>query len=214
MIKTLMKFNLLIIITYLGIIVIILSVLPSSGHNLVSTTSEENPNFSTYATSNDHMNAQIDKLSFSKLLIDKANEVKNVEPFLNNQTRNAGNRYEEWKKSNRKLIKDTPRYYALLQFDKYNWKVDPQWGCLDRLWWHESNWNHKAGYPEGHRAYGIPQSYPGDKMKEAGKDWRTNPETQINWGLEYINKRYGTPCKAFQFWKQEAEYGDNGYGWY
>ena len=39
-------------------------------------------------------------------------------------------------------------------------------------------------WPQG--AYGIPQSLPGRKMASHGKDWRTNPETQIRWGLSYI----------------------------
>nr|WP_210424473.1 hypothetical protein [Gephyromycinifex aptenodytis] len=46
-------------------------------------------------------------------------------------------------------------------------------------------------------AYGIPQALPGPRMASHGKDWRTNPETQIRWGLDYIQKRYGNPCKAW-----------------
>ncbi|MFC5182007.1 aggregation-promoting factor C-terminal-like domain-containing protein [Actinomadura harenae] len=69
-----------------------------------------------------------------------------------------------------------------------------QYTCLVRLWNRESHWNQKAGRPSG--AYGIPQALPGSKMRSAGKDWRTNPETQIRWGLRYIKGRYGTPCRA------------------
>ena len=32
-------------------------------------------------------------------------------------------------------------------------------------------------------AYGIPQALPGTKMATVGSDWRTNPATQIKWGL-------------------------------
>ena len=46
-------------------------------------------------------------------------------------------------------------------------------------------------------AYGIPQSLPGSKMASAGADWRTNAATQINWGLGYIDARYGSPCGAW-----------------
>lgn len=67
--------------------------------------------------------------------------------------------------------------------------------CLDTLWMRESNWNHLAMNPSS-GAYGIPQSLPGSKMASHGADWRTNPATQIAWGLDYIRGRYGTPCGA------------------
>ena len=31
----------------------------------------------------------------------------------------------------------------------------------------------------------------------AGADWRTNPATQIRWGLSYIQASYGSPCAAW-----------------
>lgn len=67
--------------------------------------------------------------------------------------------------------------------------------CLETLWQRESNWNHLAQNPSS-GAYGIPQSLPGSKMASHGADWRTNPATQISWGLSYIQGRYGTPCGA------------------
>ncbi len=74
-----------------------------------------------------------------------------------------------------------------------------QWGCLNQLWIGESDWNYKAENSSS-GAYGIPQSLPGDKMATMGGDWRTNPVTQIRWGLDYIKKSYGTPCNALDFW--------------
>jgi hypothetical protein len=71
-----------------------------------------------------------------------------------------------------------------------------QFGCLNKLWKKESGWNHRAENPSS-GAYGIPQSYPGNKMSSAGADWRTNPATQIKWGLGYIKGRYKTPCGAW-----------------
>jgi hypothetical protein len=71
-----------------------------------------------------------------------------------------------------------------------------QFGCLNKLWNKESGWNHRAENPSS-GAYGIPQSYPGSKMKSAGADWRTNPATQIEWGLGYIKGRYQSPCGAW-----------------
>src|SRR5690606_37353819 len=70
-----------------------------------------------------------------------------------------------------------------------------QFGCLNLLWNKESGWNELAENSIG--AYGIPQAYPGSKMSLEGDDWRTNPVTQINWGLGYIQDRYGTPCAAW-----------------
>jgi hypothetical protein len=71
-----------------------------------------------------------------------------------------------------------------------------QFPCLDKLWTKESGWNHRA-VNSGSGAYGIPQAYPGTKMSSVGADWRTNPATQITWGLGYIKGRYKTPCGAW-----------------
>ncbi len=59
-------------------------------------------------------------------------------------------------------------------------------------------------------ACGIPQAYPCNKMSHWGKaygvDHRTNPWPQIAWGLRYIDKRYGTPCRAWQKFKRGGGY--------
>jgi hypothetical protein len=39
---------------------------------------------------------------------------------------------------------------------------------------------------------------PGRKMASAGADWRTNPATQIRWGLGHIAGTYGGPCAAWR----------------
>lgn len=76
----------------------------------------------------------------------------------------------------------------------YKWNA-AQMTCLETLWNKESHWNFKAhNYRSG--AHGIPQALPADKMEIVAMDWRTNPITQIKWGLRYISIRYGTPCKA------------------
>ena len=80
--------------------------------------------------------------------------------------------------------------------DRYGWGSDDQWTALENLWTRESGWNYKAENPSS-GAYGIPQSLPGSKMATVGKDWRTNPETQIRWGLDYIKARYGGPKRAW-----------------
>lgn len=71
-----------------------------------------------------------------------------------------------------------------------------QWTCLNNLWTRESGWS--TGPSRYTNAYGIPQALPGSKMAKAGSDWRTNPETQIKWGLGYIKGRYGDPCSAWK----------------
>ncbi|NYD87422.1 ubiquitin-like domain-containing protein [Cellulomonas oligotrophica] len=73
---------------------------------------------------------------------------------------------------------------------------DDQFACLLALWNKESGWRWNAENASS-GAYGIPQSLPGSKMATAGADWRTNPATQIEWGLGYIAGRYGTPCGAW-----------------
>lgn len=77
-----------------------------------------------------------------------------------------------------------------------------QVGCLVALWDRESGWNELAA--NGIGAYGIPQALPGSKMESEGSDWETNPVTQIEWGLGYIEGRYGDPCGA---WGHSEENG-------
>jgi Transglycosylase SLT domain len=91
-----------------------------------------------------------------------------------------------------------------LMMEQYQWgKV--QFACLNRLWTKESNWNYKAhNYKSG--AHGIPQALPANKMALISADWRTNPVTQISWGLRYIEDRYSNPCKAWSKFKRSRFY--------
>jgi len=88
-----------------------------------------------------------------------------------------------------------PRDLARAMLAEHGWTQD-QFGCLDSLWSRESGWNPRAANPYS-SAYGIPQALPGSKMSSAGPDWQYNPETQIRWGLGYIESRYGSPCGAW-----------------
>jgi len=78
-----------------------------------------------------------------------------------------------------------------------------QWGCLDNLWMGESGWRYTAENSSS-GAYGIPQALPGSKMTSVAADWRTNPATQIKWGLQYIKSSYGTPCGAWSAWQSRS----------
>lgn len=82
---------------------------------------------------------------------------------------------------------------------------DSQFVCLNSLWTKESHWNYKAhNYRSG--AHGIAQALPAEKMSVIATDWRTNPVTQIRWGIRYITMRYDTPCKAWSKWKSHRFY--------
>lgn len=83
---------------------------------------------------------------------------------------------------------------AASMLTSYGWGAE-QMGPLVALWNKESGWNPAAYNPSG--AYGIPQALPGGKMASAGADWRTNPATQIRWGLGYIKGVYGSPAAAW-----------------
>ena len=92
-----------------------------------------------------------------------------------------------------------------LMASRFGWTSPAQFQCLVTLWNRESHWNYKA-HNGGSGAHGIPQALPGSKMRSAGSDWRTNPVTQILWGLGYVERRYSTPCGALSHFRS--------LGWY
>ena len=77
-------------------------------------------------------------------------------------------------------------YAAVLVDDK------TQMSCLSKLYGKESAWRHDA---VNGSHYGIPQGRS-IYLKTA------LPEQQIMWGLKYIDNRYGSPCKAWDFFKK------------
>jgi len=91
-----------------------------------------------------------------------------------------------------------------LALNTYQWS-DAQFDCLNKIWTKESHWNYKARNKIS-GAHGIPQALPATKMESIGTDWRTNPVTQITWGLSYIEKRYETPCRALVKFKRSNWY--------
>lgn len=102
------------------------------------------------------------------------------------------------------LTQADPRTLARALMPLYG-LASSEFGCVDRIWTQESNWNVHADNPSS-SAYGIPQALPGSKMSSAGADWQNSAETQIRWGLDYIKNRYGSACAAWSF-KQS-------HGWY
>jgi resuscitation-promoting factor RpfB len=85
----------------------------------------------------------------------------------------------EEKNENRKLAKR----YAWAAF---GWRGG-EWECLESLWTNESRFDHFAQNPTS-SAFGIAQL-----LGERSRD----PALQILRGLRYIDRRYGTPCKAY-----------------
>ncbi|GAA2454473.1 transglycosylase SLT domain-containing protein [Streptomyces glaucus] len=80
-----------------------------------------------------------------------------------------------------------------------------QYRCFAQIVQHESSWNVTATNVSS-GAYGLVQALPASKMAAAGSDWRTNPATQIAWGLDYMKDRYGSPCGAWGFWQANGWY--------
>jgi hypothetical protein len=91
-----------------------------------------------------------------------------------------------------------------IMFIEYAWGAD-QFTCLNRLWTKESHWNYRARNKKS-GAHGIPQALPAIRMESISSDWRTNPVTQIRWGLRYIEARYMSPCAALAKFKRSNYY--------
>ncbi|MFD0704519.1 G5 domain-containing protein [Alloscardovia venturai] len=84
--------------------------------------------------------------------------------------------------------------YAQAAAAQYGW-TGSNWSAIEWLWNRESSWRWNAQNSSS-GAYGIPQALPGDKMSVYGANWRDDASIQINWGLNYIKQRYGTPLAA------------------
>ena len=80
-----------------------------------------------------------------------------------------------------------------------------QYACLDRIFWNESRWNPSSVNTEN-GACGLGQASPCTKLSEIVPDWPWNPRAQVAWFLDYINRRYGSPCGAWAFWQQNNWY--------
>ena len=91
------------------------------------------------------------------------------------------------------LSKDIEMYKIYTHIKLMNAK---EYRCVELLWNAESKWNPKANNKKS-TAFGIPQLL---KMTEI------NPYIQIDLGLKYINKRYGSTCKAWDRFKKVKHY--------
>ncbi|OAR22594.1 transglycosylase domain-containing protein [Streptomyces sp. ERV7] len=100
----------------------------------------------------------------------------------------------------------TQSSYSLAEVKAIARQIVPagQFQCFSNIVDNESSWNYRADNGSG--AYGLVQAMPGSKMSSAGADWQTNPATQVKWGLNYMNQRYGSPCGAWSFWQSHHSY--------
>ena len=94
-----------------------------------------------------------------------------------------------------KLSEGDPRDIARALLPAYGFSSD-QFSSLDALDVSESDWRVDADNPTS-SAYGIPQALT--QMHDLPADYMTSAESQIRWGLEYIQDTYGTPCSAWSF---------------
>ena len=101
-----------------------------------------------------------------------------------------------------KLSSGDPRDIARALLPEFGFDSS-QFSCLDSLYVSESNWRIDADNPTS-SAYGIPQALT--QLHDLPADYMTSAESQIRWGLGYIQDTYGTPCNAWSF--------KSGNGWY
>lgn len=93
------------------------------------------------------------------------------------------------------VAEEEPRSLARRLMPEYGLS-SAEFSCLDALWVSESDWDMHADNPTS-TAYGIPQAL--QSAWDLPADYRSNAETQIRWGLDYIRKSYGTACSAWEF---------------
>ncbi len=94
-----------------------------------------------------------------------------------------------------RLAEADPRDIGRALLGEFGFSAD-QFGCLDSLWVSESDWEVDADNPTS-SAYGIPQALT--ELHELPADYMTSAESQIRWGLGYIQDSYGSPCSAWSF---------------
>jgi len=94
-------------------------------------------------------------------------------------------------------------YAYELAFSKYGWgKAERK--CLGVMWGKEAAWDFTAISPSDD--YGIPQRHMRKNSPEEIAEFMSSPKIQIKWGLNYIEKRYGSPCEAWKFWQENRWY--------
>jgi hypothetical protein len=101
---------------------------------------------------------------------------------------------EQASRNSVRTLAGSPKAYAAELVDS------TQFSCLNPLWERESGWDPYA-VNRSSGAYGIPQALGHGHPYDLG-DYRA----QIDWGLNYINATYGSPCRAWSFWQAHHWY--------
>lgn len=74
-----------------------------------------------------------------------------------------------------------------------------EWDALYQLWMRESGWNPRSANRSS-GACGIPQAYPCSKITDK------STAGQLTWGMNYIQRRYGSPSNAWNHWLNNHSY--------
>lgn len=159
----------------------------------------------------------------SKLYINAVSDIHNEDISTNEtKTSTSSTNTTETTKTSKKTVKSTKKTTKRANTQKVTTKVatgskqeyinyaksygnydDTQMSCLINLWNRESGWNPNSRNKSS-GACGIPQALPCGKIKnqQGSNDWKA----QIRWGVNYINYRYKTPCKAWNHFKSKNWY--------
>ena len=87
---------------------------------------------------------------------------------------------------------EVKQYISAKEYAAYRLDNTQQYKCLAILYGKESAWDETA---VNGSHYGIPQGRS-EYLKTANK------YEQVDWGLAYIEHRYGTPCAALRFFRE------------
>lgn len=140
-----------------------------------------------------------------EVLTDEKQEIEDRTKRQNKKAVKSSNKKKiSVKKSKSYENKEVYQAYAKSLFTNYGW-TEEDYKALIKLVNKESSWNTNA-VNKSSGACGLFQALPCSKMASEGSDYRTNYKTQIKWGLKYIKNRYGSPSKAWNFWKKKGWY--------
>ncbi len=87
---------------------------------------------------------------------------------------------------------EAKQYVSVKEYAAHKLQNTQQYKCLASLYGKESAWDDKA---VNGSHYGIPQGRS-EYLKTANK------YEQVDWGIAYIEHRYGTPCNAWDFFQR------------
>ena len=102
------------------------------------------------------------------------------------------------------ILPPDPKAYAQqTALTRFDWGVSEH-KCLKALWGKESAWDYTAKSPTDD--YGIPQRHMRHDSQKEIDNFMKSYTIQIDWGLNYIFTRYGSPCNAWKSWQVKRWY--------